>query len=64
MDNEHRVVATTCSILSLLGIDMLVLQASRAMSAHVARKMQIQYLWIDSLYVAHEATHLGISNAP
>jgi hypothetical protein len=31
---------------------------------YVARKMQIQYLWIDSLYVADEATHLGISNAP
>jgi hypothetical protein len=46
------------------GIQLTDLPKTFQDAIYVARKMQIQYLWIDSLYVADEATHLGISNAP
>ena len=63
MDNEHRVVATTCSILSLLGIDMLVWQASRAMSAPCSRLQRLTpHIQTCSLLYTSEQEHIGFES--
>lgn len=44
------------------GIPLTELPKTFRDAIHVAQKMQIQYLWIDSLYVADEGTHGGASD--